>query len=348
MNILILTGRFGMGHCSAAKALEEEIRQKDPEANIYTVDVIDYFFPKIGRLIYGGFHLMVSKCSFIYNFLNYFTENYMQLPVGHGFVKKMERLLKKCDADVVAAMFPICSQYVSAYKEKMGSEVLLYTYITDISVHEEWIAKHTNLYFVGARRTAESLMARGVEKEKIRISGIPVRTCFKRTVSSNRWHVKKEVLIMGGGLGLIPFSDNLLDWLNGDPKVHVTVITGTNRKLKERLEEKYPSMQVLGYTENVDDYMRRADLIVTKAGGITTFEAIYCGMPMFVIRPFLEQELENAIYIEEEGIGKVLWNEEDNAVMELQELLERPKELERMEQNMAKIRSKFEGVWQAA
>ena len=103
---------------------------------------------------------------------------------------------------------------------------------------------------------------------------------------------------MGGGLGLIPFSDNLLEWLSNDPKVHVTVITGTNRKLKEKLEDGYPNMEILGYVKNVDYYMHRADLIVTKAGGITTFEAIHTRTPLFVIRPFLEQEYGNAMYIE--------------------------------------------------
>lgn len=348
MNILILTGRFGMGHYSAAKALEEEILQNNPNANIYTVDVIDYLFPKIGKLIYGGFGLMVSKCSFIYNFLNYFTENYIHLPVGRGLVNRMEELVKECDADVVAAMFPVCAQYVSAYKEKTNSGIQLYTYITDISVHEEWIAEHTNLYFVGAKRTADNLIARGVPKEKVRISGIPVRACFQNNKQDHIWQMKKEILIMGGGLGLIPFSDNLLEWLSNDPKVHVTVITGTNRKLKEKLEDGYPNMEILGYIKNVDYYMHRADLIVTKAGGITTFEAIHTRTPLFVIRPFLEQEYGNAMYIEEEGIGKVLWSEDDSAAFELQNLLEHPEELNRMKENMSRICSELEGVWQIA
>lgn len=54
---------------------------------------------------------------------------------------------------------------------------------------------------------------------------------------------------------------------------------------------RYEDVEVLGYTENISRYMRGADLVITKAGGITLFEILHSQVPLFVIHPFLEQEM---------------------------------------------------------
>ena len=40
MNVLIFTGKFGMGHVFAAQAVREEILRRDPDACVTVVDVI--------------------------------------------------------------------------------------------------------------------------------------------------------------------------------------------------------------------------------------------------------------------------------------------------------------------
>ena len=80
--------------------------------------------------------------------------------------------------------------------------------------------------------------------------------------------------------------------------------------------------------------MARADLVLTKAGGITTFEAIHTGTPMCLLRPFLMQEEANAAYIEQQGFGKVLWDKGKEA-SEVLSLLRDPEALEDMKQRMA-------------
>ena len=92
---------------------------------------------------------------------------------------------------------------------------------------------------------------------------------------------------MGGGLGLIPRAEELLSALDAASDLHVTVITGQNESLRRELTKSYPSFEVIGFTQKVAQYMARADLLLTKAGGITTFEAIHTGTPMCLLRPFL-------------------------------------------------------------
>lgn len=53
MNILILTGQFGMGHVVAAQAIEQEILRQDPTASVVVVDIVERCAPQLRRLVYG-------------------------------------------------------------------------------------------------------------------------------------------------------------------------------------------------------------------------------------------------------------------------------------------------------
>ena len=53
MNILILSGRFGMGHIKAAAAIEEKVRARGEQVHVQTVDLVSYLFPHTSNSIYG-------------------------------------------------------------------------------------------------------------------------------------------------------------------------------------------------------------------------------------------------------------------------------------------------------
>ena len=338
LRVMILTGRFGMGHCAAAEALRQEILAREPQADVQVVDVIDYLFPMSSRRIYEGFTFLVKRCSWVYNLLNRAAGARVKAPLQRPILKKMDRLLD--GVDLVIATMPVCSQYVAAYRRLRKNSIPLYTYVTDVTVHDEWIAPGTDLYFAADERSRQQLIAKGVEPARVVISGIPVRQDFHRGQPVAR--DGKHVLIMGGGLGLIPEADALLEALSRREDLHVTVIAGHNERLLRRVRQMYPGVEAVGFTDKVADYMRRADLIVTKSGGITTFEAIYAQTPLYILRPFLMQEVGNAHFIEQQGIGWVGWQKNDGAtVNDVTAMLASPQLLEQMRRNMRAMRSRW-------
>ena len=127
-------------------------------------------------------------------------------------------------------------------------------------------------------------------------------------------------------------------------EVHVTLLVGKNKKLFEKYYNKYLNMTVIGYTEEVHKYIRKAELIITKPGGITLFESIYSKTPIYVINPFLNQELGNAKFIESNKIGKVIWNKKENIAQDILNLLKAPSILENMKQNMQKLKDSLENL----
>ncbi len=339
MNILILTGKFGMGHIKCAEAIAEEIHCFEPKTNIYTVDLMDSIFPHLSGAIYKGFSLLVTKLPGMYNFFNHAAGHYSGVPMKKAIAKKIECLMKDCNPDIVISNLPICSKFFSAYKDFHHCTQPLYTYITDITVHDEWIAENTDLYFVGDLSTKQSLISKGVSAEKIVITGIPVKQDFKAKISSNE--VKKNVLIMGGGLGLIPGEKQFLRSINNMQELNITLIAGTNRRLEKRARKKYANINVIGFTNHVSRYMQDADLIITKPGGITTFEAIATETPLYVIDPYLEQELGNAYFIESNNIGHVVRSRDTNIAEDLAVFMENTGLLESMKKNMKQISKSF-------
>lgn len=112
---------------------------------------------------------------------------------------------------------------------------------------------------------------------------------------------------MGGGFGLLPLHEKILLRMQERGDWEITAITGNNHRLRKYLQRHFPQIQALGFVDNVCDYMQRADLLITKPGGISTFEAIAARLPLFVIDPLLGQEIGNAQFIETAGFGTVIW-----------------------------------------
>lgn len=338
MNILILTGKFGMGHYSVSEAIGQEISSRDSNIEVSIVDILDYLMPTASKILYKSFNTLVTKWSNLYNFVNINNEDNNIKTFNYFFVKGLDRLFLEFNPDIVISTLPISSQYISKYKSLKKSNIPLFTFITDISSHSEWIHKNTDFYFVGDISIKKSLIDKGIDENKIIVSGIPVKQGFKDKIIKFDKNKSKEILIMGGGLGLISFNKNLFESLNNEKNIKTTVITGNNKKMFEQLKSKYKNIEVLGYTNKIDFYMKRADLIISKSGGITLFEAIYSETPIYVVNPFLLQEVKNAKFIEKRKIGQVVWNEEMDIAKDILSLINDDKAILKMKSNMKKVK----------
>src|SRR5262249_53645644 len=91
----------------------------------------------------------------------------------------------------------------------------------------------------------------------------------------------------------------------------IVAIAGKSEQVKKRLDAIASSAGNLstgskrlipvGFTKEMDQYMAAADLLVGKAGGLTTSEALARALPMALIEPIPGQEERNADHLLEEG-----------------------------------------------
>ena len=213
MNILILTGKFGMGHWSASQSLRQQLLRAFPGAEVEVLDFVAEAMPNASEAMYKCFNLLVTRGSGLFNLYYKLTQD---LPADARplfetlFLDKLEELVAARRPDAVIATHPLCARMVSRWKGETGSALPLITCVTDLSSHSEWIHKYTDCYLVGSNDIRSRLAAKGVDRDIICVTGIPVRCEFKRPVR-RRPGRERNLLIMGGGLGLLPKRDSFYE-----------------------------------------------------------------------------------------------------------------------------------------
>jgi 1,2-diacylglycerol 3-beta-galactosyltransferase len=96
---------------------------------------------------------------------------------------------------------------------------------------------------------------------------------------------------------------------NNDPMYQMVVICGNNKSAQIALSPPQTNwgsnvaVNVKGFVNNMDEFMRSSDILVTKAGPGTIAEASICGLPCILSSFLPGQEEGNVPYVEENGFG---------------------------------------------
>lgn len=222
-----------------------------------------------------------------------------------------------------------------------------YVVVTDVMAHSTWLHPGVEGYFLPSDLTAEVLIQRGVDPAKVHVTGIPVKLEImepkSREAMRARHHLPADrpiITLFGGGLQPRRVRLMITKLLESSIVSLVVVVAGRNEILLEKLEDLSdgPQMQLLklGMIDFVDDLVVASDLIISKAGGLTTSEVLARGTPMIIIDPFPGQEEWNADVVATTGAGIQL--RLPNMVMPaVSHLLSQPEQLAFMRQQSKKI-----------
>ncbi len=115
------------------------------------------------------------------------------------------------------------------------------------------------------------------------------------------------VLLTGGAEGSGGMGRRAAAILRRFTDVHVVVVRGRNTALKRRLDRLAPRcggrLTVTGFADNMSDWLRCCDLVVTKAGPGTIAEATCCGTPLLLTTHIPGQEKGNSEIVTGAGAG---------------------------------------------
>ncbi len=73
------------------------------------------------------------------------------------------------------------------------------------------------------------------------------------------------------------------------------------RSAPERPLDPQPVLRVIGFTDEIHQWMSAADLVLTKPGGLTVAEALACGVPLVLMNPIPGQEERNSDFVLEQS-----------------------------------------------
>ncbi len=317
--ILILTAQFGAGHISAANAIKEYILEKEPTYNIVIQNFISASIPKINKPLVKLYEANTKYTPGLYNYYYYLKKSFdSKHDVAYKvYTPKLSEYILKTNPDLIISTFPMAGACVDHFKSKNPEfKIPTITVVTDVVDSLEWIYHSTDMYFVASHEIKNRYVQKGIDPNKIKVTGVPVKKEFNN--HSNISHKKHKLLIVGGGRGLFDmdieffyYIDDLLNSLNNS--FEATIVCGKNQKLYDKLTNKKPlqNVNVLGFVNNMPELLKQNTLLITKPGGATLFEAIKSEIPVVVMLPKVGQEIENARFIIDKGIG-IIYNDEDD------------------------------------
>jgi len=345
--LLILSASIGAGHVKAAEALAKAYNEQFGGEAVH-LDFFRYASPTISRWAEQAYYIMTKHTPGVYKLL-YDIEDRPNSPTKkmevHLGTKRYKDLIKEYRPDAIISTHFLPAAVVSHMYQRfpIPNGVLLTDYIS----HPMWLYPNNQRFFVAHAGMAEELKRFGIEEDRIRVTGIPVRPCFAQKFDRRQLRAKLKldpelvtILLMSGGNAIGPLVEVLSALSRIDKPYQIVVITGRNRKVFRELSRVRRAVglrgRILGYVENVHEWMAISDLLISKAGGLTVTEALNSGLPMLIIRPTPGQEVGNTEFLQQAGACLPVKNVKE-LIGALDGLLNNPEQLRMMKESTLRL-----------
>ena len=332
--ILIISSDTGGGHRSAAAAIVAGV-QKFFEGESYAVRVV--------RAVEESHHLS-AKLVRLYNWILRNRQHWMKYfywCMNHVRPETREFFHKRCVAYVVDLFERWCPHVVVSVHPltqhifgrvlrelNLADRVPLVSVVTDpcYGFWKGWACDAVTLYLVASDDARRQLIDYGVAPERIRISGMPVHPKFaypgEEAAQAARRALgldpeKFTVFVNAGWIGGGNIPQIFRELVRGELDVQAIFLAGKNDDLRVAaesiaLDAPFP-IKVIGYSDEIEKLMSAANVMISKLGGLTTFEAFACRVPIIadMITKPMPQEQGTAQLIAQRGAGVMLTRSSD-------------------------------------
>ena len=332
--ILIISSDTGGGHRSAAAAIVAGV-QKFFEGQSYAVRVV--------RAVEES-HEITARLVRLYNWILRNRQGWMKYfywamnrirPETREFfhtrcIGYVREIFERWCPHVVVSVHPLTQHiFARVLKElKLADRIPLVSVVTDpcYGFWKGWACDDVTLYLVASEEAQQQLIDYGVAPERIKISGMPVHPKFAFADEAAAQAARRAlgldpekftVFVNAGWEGGGNIPQIFRELVHGELDVQAIFLAGRNEELRataESLASQAPfPIKVIGYSEHVEQLMSAANVMISKLGGLTTFEALACRIPIIadVITDPMPQEAGTANLILKRGAGILLKQAKD-------------------------------------
>ncbi|MCI2424543.1 hypothetical protein LM599_00695 [Candidatus Acetothermia bacterium] len=354
IDVLLLTACYGGGHIHAARELEAAFSICYPQLRVETMDFMAQMIgPWLDKRIQRTYISLVKYAPSLYRDFYHLTDNSSISPLWQRRINRlgftyMGRYLRSNPPQVMVSLYPVPAGVVDELKGRGLHNIPSATVITDHVAHSQWVHPHTDLYLVPSPPVKEELIKRGIAQDRIEVTGIPINPAFGQQWNKRELQRKlglKEdlftVLVLGGAFGNWGGMRRICSRLATFPlPIQVVIVTGKDFNMKEKLgpiasKARCP-MYIQGFVDDMPAWMGVADILISKAGGITVSEAMASALPLLIYRPIPGQEEANVRYLVEKGAA-IATDDVTQLISELERIIRYPAELTKMRQRAKEI-----------
>lgn len=327
-HILILTADYGYGHRSAANAIADALQETHGEyCSVKIVNPMDDpSVPPFLRDGENGYDKIVRAAPDLYK-LGYEVGD---TRLGSGIVKSsltvmlfnaLSKIIHEKQPDTIICTYPFYQEILSAIFTIEKQRIPVITVVTDLAtVNRLWFHPVADLCLVPTQTVYDLAIKAGLPAEKVKIVGIPVRP---ELIKGNQdqavireklgWREDLFTVLAIGSKRVEHLYDAL--WMlnhSGFP-LQLIIAAGGDQDFYRRCQETewHVETHVYDFVTEMGTFMRGADCVLGKAGGLTVSESLASGLPMILVDVIPGQETGNADYVVSGNAGVLASNPTD-------------------------------------
>ncbi len=320
-HVTILTANAGGGHRAAAHSLAEALEGR---AYVTYLSLMDDYAPFPINTWSATYGPWVNYTPWLYRLVYRYGSSRDRVLMTERAVYPLirpwvEKGMLSVNPDLFISVHPLHTDVPIWILQEASRRIPFVTVVTDpVTPPVAWFCPEVDLCIVATEEARSVALGCGLDPHKVSVIGLPIRPAFHLARGQAKDEMRRRlglaperplVLLTGGGAGigrLRPLALAITRRLADHPaNPQLAIIAGRNRELQLLLRaERWPiPVQVLGFVNNMPEWLAATDLLISKAGPATIAEAACMGVPLIITDYVPGQEIGNVEWVQRHNVG---------------------------------------------
>lgn len=313
--ILILTAGFGEGHNAAARAVATACDAQHGPGTAHVADIFALTSPRLNSVSRKAYLGMINRAPNLWNRAYQWFDRSTLFPrllqLMRGEIRVLADLIASVKPTAVCSTYPIYAFHLAALARDGRLRAPFFNIVTDsISINSLWWRAGAKCWFLPNEASADVLRGVGLDGRQLQVTGFPVPVFFEDNAGRlappdlHAGTVPRVLYIINS---VTPAAAQTARRLLADTPWEITCTVGRNAALGRELTllaaRRASPSRILGWTDEIPRLLMTHHVVISKAGGATTQEAIAARCPMIVNQIVPGQEEGNYELLRRHGIG---------------------------------------------
>jgi UDP-glucose 4-epimerase len=292
--VLILTADIGEGHDLPARMIAADLEKQVPGAEVTIDNGLDAMGKTTAAVVRGGSRFTFRRAPWVFDvqywlFAKFAPTRWLTMQLGYlTGARGLLKLIHERQPDVIISTYPGVTVVLGMLREKRRLDIPVQSAITDLAGLRYWAHPGVDRHYVTHPESIEEV-ERLVGPGTVEWARPPISPEFlmPRTRRDAREALgvaphARMILVSGGGWG-VGDLERAIELALSDGETEVVCIAGRNEDARKRLEARFANnerVRVLGFTDQMSDWMAAADAMVHATAGLTVLEAHIRGCPV--------------------------------------------------------------------
>ncbi len=342
MKVLVLAVPIGAGHMKAAQAVCQALTACDDRVDVRFENCFRWVYPLYGKaykgiydyaqkrgrrllkLLYGGIGVESGSSEFLYR-------------AHKVLAHRLRYLLSSYRPDYILCTHFSPGFFSALYKNDYHYKIGII--VTDYYVHPHWVNAEIDHYFIPHEFLTGQVVSYGVGPDQVFPFGIPVALELESRIDTRAARKRFDLSanrISAAVMGSRVFGGEWFEIVREivDFDYDLRVLCGDNKEVMGQIKalKGKARLSLYGMVERIYELIATTDILISKAGGITTTEATKVGPCLLFANSIVGLEDKNEEFFIKHGAAARLTRE--NARTVIGDLLSNRKKMEKMRKNL--------------